>query len=414
MVIRLNKLIITRYILLFYSILPAFAKISGMNLFYAVYILLLGVLYWTYRRHYISLYKADTVFLLMFSIAIIYIPISIFILHFASVTSVLFGTFMFFFPMVGYFFSRLIPINIFSKSVLFVGLVHAILGILMYGFIQFPTFIQEQIGVIKDGTMAFRMSSVSGSLGLGALMLVSFAFSLIKLLQDKNKVNIVTTLLLFFALIMTMQRSAWLGASLYFFLVFIYIYLNTKSVFSKKNMYLFIFVLFIAGTIILQHVDLNTFNFIISRINSINSGGLNPVDERSSMWLGGIENFMQVPSGIGLGTSGQAARVGEFVSSYHGIPDGDYFRILSELGIGALFFYFYLFTFIFIGFFNLRNMSIERFSVYLVTIGLSINMIGSNTTEFYFVNFLYWISLGYLFNKNLIKENSVFIYNSKF
>lgn len=414
MLIKLNKLIITKYVLLLYSILPAFAKISGMSLFYAFYIPLLGVLYWTYRRHSISIYKADTAFLLMFSITIIYIPISIFILHSASFTSVFFGIFMFLFPMTGYFFSRLININIFSQSVIFVGLIHATLGILMYGFIQFPTSIQGLIELIKDGTMAFRMSSVSGSLGLGALMLVSLAFTLTMLLKNKNKMNMIVTLVLLFSLIMTMQRSAWLGASLYLFLVFIYIHLHTQTVLSKKNIYLFIFVLFGAGAIVLQYIDLNTFEFIISRISSIGGEGLNPVDERSSMWIAGIENFMQVPSGIGLGTSGQASRVGEFISSYHGIPDGDYFRILSELGIGALFFYFYLFTFIVIWFFNLRNMSIEKFSVYLVVIGLSVNMIGSNTTEFHFVNFLYWMSLGYLFNKNLAKENSAFIYNSKF
>ena len=318
--------------------------------------------------------------------------------------------------MTGYFFSRLININIFSQSVIFVGLIHATLGILMYGFIQFPTSIQGLIELIKDGTMAFRMSSVSGSLGLGALMLVSLAFALTMLLKNKNKnkMNMIVTLLLLFSLIMTMQRSAWLGASLYLFLVFIYIHLHTQTVLSKKNIYLFIFVLFGAGAIVLQYIDLNTFEFIISRISSIGGEGLNPVDERSSMWIAGIENFMQVPSGIGLGTSGQASRVGEFISSYHGIPDGDYFIILSELGIGALFFYFYLFTYIVIWFFNLRNMSIEKFSVYLAVIGLSVNMIGSNTTEFHFVNFLYWMSLGYLFDKNLAKENSAFIYNSKF
>lgn len=405
MLIKLNKLIITKYVLLLYSILPAFAKISGINLFYAFYIPLLVVLYWTYRKHSMPIYKADTAFLLMFSITIIYIPISIFILHSASFTSVFFGIFMFLLPMTGYFFSRLININIFSQSVIFVGLIHATLGILMYGFIQFPTSIQGLIELIKNGTMAFRMSSVSGSLGLGALMLVSLAFILTMLLKNKNKMNIIVALLLFFALIMTMQRSAWLGASLYLFLVFMYININTQTVLSKKNIYLFIFALFGAGAIVLQYIDLNTFEFIISRISSIGGGeGLNPVDERSSMWIAGIENFIQVPSGIGLGTSGQASRVGEFISSYHFIPDGDYFRILSELGIVALFFYFYLFTFIVICFFNLRNMSIEKFSVYLVVIGLSVNMIGSNTTEFHFVNFLYWMSLGYLFNKNLAKE----------
>lgn len=414
MIIKLNKLIITKYVLLLYSILPAFSKISGMSLFYAFYIPLLVVLYWTYRRQSLLLYRTDTTFLLMFIIAIIYIPISIFILHSASFTSVFFGIFMFLFPMTGYFFSRLININIFSQSVIFVGLIHATLGILMYGFIQFPTSIQGMIELIKDGTMAFRMSSVSGSLGLGALMLVSFSFALTMLLKNKNKMNIVITLLLLFSLIMTMQRSAWLGACLYLFLVFIYIHLNSKTVLLKQNVYLFMFVLFGAGAIVLKYMDLNTFEFIISRISSIGGEGFNPIDERSSMWIAGIENFMQVPSGIGLGTSGQAARVGEFASSYHGISDGDYFRILSELGIGALFFYFYLFTFIGILFFNLRNMSLEKISIYLVVIGLSVNMIGSNTTEFHFVNFLYWMSLGYLFDKNLTKENNAINYNSKF
>lgn len=413
MVIKLNKLIITKYTLLLYSILPAFAKISEMSLFYAFYIPLLGILYWTYHKQQLLLYKADIPFLLMFSITVIYIPISISILHTASFTSVFFSMIMFLLPMTGYFFSRLITINIFSKSVIFVGLIHAILGILMYGFIQFPTSIEGSIRLIKDGTMAFRMSSVSGSLGLGSLMLASLPFALTILLKKKNRVNIISTLLLFIALIFTMQRSAWLGASLYFLLVFIYININKNSVRSKKNIYLFVFVLFVIGISISHYIDLHTLKFIISRIGSLSGVGENPITERSSMWIAGIENFLQVPSGIGLGTSGQAARVSGFISNYHGVPDGDYFRILSELGIGALFFYSYLFASILIYFFKLQNMRIDRFSVYLVVVGLSINMIGSDTTEFYFVNFLYWSSLGYLFKKNIKKENNDFSYISK-
>jgi len=412
MIIRLDKLYLTKYILLIYSILPAFTKIFGISLFNAFYIPLLALLYWIYRKQRMSLYRVDIPFLLMFSITIAYIPISIFILHTASLTSVGFGIFMFLLPMTGYFLSRLININIFAQSVIFVGLVHAVLGILMYGFIQFPSSVQELIERIKYGTMAFRMSSVSGSLGLGALMLVSLPFALEMLLKNKTKINILFILLLLFALIMTMQRSAWLGFGLYIILIIIYIQLKANSKFAKRNIYLFLFAL--AGTVavIPQFIDINTLEFISSRINSMlfTENVFNPVAERNSMWLGGIQNFTQVPTGIGLGTTGQAARVGEFVSSFHFIPDGDYFRILSELGISALFFYLYLFSFILIWFLNLRNMSIERFSVYLVVFGLSINMIGSNTTEFHFVNFLYWMSLGYLFDKNLVRGNNAFIY----
>jgi O-antigen ligase len=79
------------------------------------------------------------------------------------------------------------------------------------------------------------------------------------------------------------------------------------------------------------------------------------------------------------------------------VPDGDYLRIASELGIIGILFYIILFLLLFFSFFNL-NANKKRFILISLLVGYSFQMIGSNITEFYFTNFIYWIIIGYLFN----------------
>ncbi|MDI3501207.1 MAG: hypothetical protein PWP22_978 [Thermoanaerobacter sp.] len=137
-------------------------------------------------------------------------------------------------------------------------------------------------------------------------------------------------------------------------------------------------------------------DFLLERFVSLIKG--EAIEERSSLWRNGLNNFLSIPSGTGLGTVGQVRRILNLENDYLPVLDGDYFRILSETGIILIPFYIRFFIYLVLRGFYLYKMSINRLTVYLSLLGLSINMIGSNTTEFYFVNFIYWLMMGYFWD----------------
>ena len=118
----------------------------------------------------------------------------------------------------------------------------------------------------------------------------------------------------------------------------------------------------------------------------------------------GFQNVINYPLGTGVGQVGQVARVGGW-SVFKACADGDYPRIFSETGIpGGLF---YVFLFITAGLLYIRS-KFDNKAVktgFFVFLGVSAQMIGSNVTEFYFVNFLYWMFIGYMFS-DIRTENS--------
>jgi O-antigen ligase len=393
MKVVINKYYILTILLAIYSLLPAISKISGSPILYTFYIPILLLSYYVFRKSKLKLTSADIPFLIMFFIIILYIPVSLFILHTASYTSILYGSIMFLIPMTGYFLSRIIPLNIFIKSVIIIGGMHSMLAILFYGFFPLPSFLTSIAYTITEGTMAFRMSSVSGSLGLAALMSVAFSFAMTRLFFIKSKSIIILALIFCIVIIMTMQRSAWLGASLSIILLLYYTLRNRNII--KSNVYIFLILLLFGVIGLGSLIDLNTLDFLIERLDSLVQG--DAVSERSATWTGGINNFFNIPSGVGIGTLGQAARVGGLPSEYNRVLDGDYFRILSELGLVALVFYFVLFFRLFFRLFKVRKIAPDELAIYLALIVLSVNMLGSNTTEFYFINFIYWVCVGFLF-----------------
>jgi hypothetical protein len=393
-ILRINKQFMLNLTLLIYSLLPAFAKLLEASYIYGLYIIILFLLYLLFRKNKLRVYRSDLPYLIICIYIFMYIPFSIYI-HNGNYEIVLYGLLMSFIPMIGYFYSRLIDFENFVKAVVFVGVMHAIFGILTYDFLKYPEFISNIIYKIKEGVMAFRMSSVSGSLPFATLMIISVSFTINRIFLKRNiPIYLLLLFLFIFASIMSMQRSAWLAIAVIFIITIFYLFLRGKIT---------IIISLITITIILVLIFLQLGDilwFIEYRANTIFSNS--PVSERYEQWIWGIKNFINVPSGLGIGTSGQVNRILNFYSEFNPVYDGDYFRIISDLGILGLIFYIYLFFLMFLKILNLNKLDGYNFTLVTVLVGLSINMIGSNTTEFYFVNFLYWTCVGYFLDKKLI------------
>jgi O-antigen ligase len=290
--------------------------------------------------------------------------------------------FMNVFPMLGYFIAKGINFKQLSGFLLWIILIHCIIGILLY-----PPFgfVDDSIFYVEKTTRLFgRMESVSGSLGFGCLLIIGFILSFF---TDRRFLFITA-----FCLLLSMQRSAWIGA---LFAILIYIWEKMKQGYSREVMLLLVSCLLFVGFFYFISNYLNIdLEFMISRFERIG----NATSERGGQWIAGLDNFLDYPLGTGIGQTGQfAARYEEVKSSFRIVADGDYFRILSEMGIvGGLFFIMLIIRCIF-HLIKMRFRAKEEVAIIALTSAGLIQMIGSNISEFYFTNFLFWMIIGYFF-----------------
>ena len=376
-------MIIDFILLLIYSLLPGFAKIFNTQELFLLNLPIILILIFK-NKNKLYLKKTDLLFLFFF-IYIILNTIFIFFSPFTNRTGLYMGIFMYLIPFVGFFYSRLLEFDIFCKIIIRIILVHCFIGILMYPAFGFGKLFENIFQKLHDGVFYGRMSSVSGSLGLGNLLLVGFIISY-HLYNESRFLLILIT----FCLLLTLQRSAWLGV---LFTIILSTILNYKNIGIKKvfNSFLLLCLLLISINNLGENSD---YDFLFSRFSEF---GQSAASERSEMWIGGINNFFIFPYGAGIGQVGQISARYAFNPNLYSVPDGDFIRIISETGIVGLFFYFFIFLLIIFSLFFLKSNKSKNVIIISIMIGYVIQMIGSNITEFYFTNFLYWIFIGYFF-----------------
>ncbi|WP_283571454.1 O-antigen ligase family protein [Venenivibrio stagnispumantis] len=375
---------------------------------YIFFLIFMIFLYYPNKNKF-KFYLNDIPFLIFFFYIIILTFFSLFVFNTLRIVDLPIALVMDIIPIIGFFYSRIIPVEAFVEAIIFIGIIHGILGIFMYFYMFYPSFISEIIFKIIEGTMAFRMSSVSGSLGLASLMIIAVSYSLGIFLYKRSFKLLMIIFLLSFVGFMTMQRSFWISFLVLVILVIFKRNFNIKlilSFFTFSIIFMLLSIVFIQ--LFYVYISPEIISFFVERINSLlYFSSQNAINERSDQWIAGLYNFLSLPSGLGLGTVGQSVRYYENLAhNFMPVFDGDYFRILSETGIIGFVFYIYLFIRLFTMFINISTLKQYKFIVFIAVIGLSINMIGSNTTEFFFNNFLYWMNIGYLFNKNLTFEGN--------
>ena len=267
--------------------------------------------------------------------------------------------------------------------ILNIVLIHCILGIILYPFFRIVDAGSPLVKSLTEGVAYGRMSGISGSLIFGNLIMIGFIMSFF---TRKMFLPLIAFCLLFNA-----QRSAWLAAasSILIYLLYLLKNLRIKKILTYT---IFILVFVIIGISLISNYINFDIDFMLSRLDSVG----NASSERQEQWVSGLKIFISYPLGTGVGQVGHVAARFEAASSiYNIVPDGDYFRILSEYGMIGGLFYMFVISSVFLSFIFIKKM--DKIVVLALITGYLIQMVGSNISEFYFTNFVYWFIFGYYF-----------------
>lgn len=368
------------YLLLLYSFLPGIGKVTGQQSFMVLCLPIILMLFFRHKERKIIFAKLDIVFL-YFVFYVFFLCIIQYLNPTTDKLGLFMGAFLSGVPMLGYLYSRKVELETLSKYLVFIAIAHLILGILIYPPFGLHIVPEELNQMLNEGVMFGRMSSVSGSLGFGVLM---FLAGIMAFFYNRS-----LYIFIIIGVVFSAQRSAWLAS---FFLIVMLLYYNFKK---RRALVFFKIVFALLGCTLLlllfaDFLGIDT-SFLLARFNEIDSG----VSERWDIWIAGVDNFKSHPIGVGIGQVGQVANK-TTSGVYKLVPDGDYFRSLSEYGLGAIIFFlsilFFYLLLLLKGKFNRKSLCIATLMG-----GIFIQMIGSNVTEFFFVNFIVWAIWGYFF-----------------
>lgn len=375
------KKIIFFILFLLYSLLPGIYKILGNQMIMLFSIPIVLILLYLTRKSYKPL-KIDVVFIIFFCYVILQ-SILWMCSPWVNKIGILMGMYLNIFPMLGFFISRGIEFKVFKSIILNIVLIHCILGIILYPFFRIVDAGSPLVKSLTEGVAYGRMSGISGSLIFGNLIMIGFIMSFF---TRKMFLPLIAFCLLFNA-----QRSAWLAAasSILIYLLYLLKNLRIKKILTYT---IFILVFVIIGISLISNYINFDIDFMLSRLDSVG----NASSERQDQWVSGLKNFISYPLGTGVGQVGHVAARFEVASSiYNIVPDGDYFRILSEYGMIGGLFYMFVISSVFLSFIFIKKM--DKIVVLALITGYLIQMVGSNISEFYFTNFVYWFIFGYYF-----------------
>ena len=283
-----------------------------------------------------------------------------------------------------YFFGRLketisfYDITLYSLVTCFaVGFYYQIT--LPQNFVEFMTNLD---GSRTDPTnLLLNYRSFLGLTATGSLSAISVLLSLNILYKSNFKSGKIIFLICFLALILTFRRAALYSG--FFAIVWMNMLILIKLK-GPKFKFLFIEFFFIILIIYLFiSFDPSFVESVLERFYSFSSA----LDERSGSWFNGISKTKNIIFGDGLGVYGHKAV--EFSDTT--IPDGNYFRIIAELGVfGFLIFISIILTSFYHGFSNFKNNYIELGLIMIICL----QAVGSNIFSFQLVAPIFWYSIG--------------------
>ena len=373
-------------LLLLYSLISAIYKIMDNQLMMAMNIPILLLLFKQRNKSsndHFFLQGHDFVFL-FFLFYLAFQSIVTLLNPQTNLTGLMIGFFLDIIPFMGFFYSRKINFDLWIKVILIIAVIHLIFGIVSYPPFGLNGLLGPMADLFRDQIAFGRMSSVSGSLAFGNLMMYAciIAFFYKKWLLP----------FLLIGLIFSAQRSSWIG---FVFCILLYLFQVFRDGSFKKIISTLVTIIFSFYIIVITaNFFAIDFEFLDSRLSRLSEAG----GERTGQWLNGLNNFSINPIGAGIGQVGQVAARFTKDNTYLWVADGDYFRIMSEYGLGGVFFFcfFFLSFFMIIVFTSLKS---KKEMTVISLVGASfIQMIGSNIGEFFFNNFIYWTIIGFFFS----------------
>lgn len=384
-------------LLLLYSLSPGIAKLIEIP-WVAIFGYFFLYLFFVYeQKKIITFDKSKIIHIIFFLIIIFYTAIIVFIYSIFNIIefeSMYFGAATFLIPI---FFASICTrstYEIIVNSIPTIALIHGIIAICIYPEGPIAPYFLHISEKLYSGVMAFRFSSVSGSLAFSGLMISGLVCLIFRknFPRQLNAAQLLLALFFIFCILMSLQRAAWLSC---FLIIFYWLIKNRKIINNPKFIFICLLpiIIIINSEIFSDHVY---FDLVYDRISSIASIGENsPIIERAGQWKNVFNNLNEMPFGSGPGQIGQAARELESRNGLMPIPDGDYFRIASEYGpIGiAIVLWIVIACIKSLGFLLIKNINNQFFIKPILVIAFSIQMLGTNVTEIYFVNFIFLATL---------------------
>lgn len=377
--------------LLAYSLLPGVAKILDRSFLFAGNLLVIAVL--LYRAPPLRWTTKDKPVLLFLAWTALYLPIAYLIVPGADGGLLLLGAYLFLVPTAGYAIARAYPLPQVTTALAGVGLCHVVIGVLTYGLLPLPDWAAR----VREGTMVFRMSSVSGSLAFSGLAVVTFVFLLGLWAEEARGARKILwgllAILAFAGVILSLQRAAWLAAAAA--VVSLAMTGGNRARRAAARIGAVAVLVAVAAWPLMETlVDVSLMQQRVeSLVDTRSEEGA--VGERSGMWRASLGHVASVPTGLGLGQVGQATRVLDRETEYAVVVDGDYFKIAAECGIPGVVFLVYLLARVAVSF-RAGARSTSAGIARSALLALLIQMVGSNVSELYFTNFVLWMLCGYV------------------
>jgi uncharacterized protein with PQ loop repeat len=303
------------------------------------------------------------------------LPISVFIREFSN--SIL--------PMFFYFFAKIEykNNNNFFNVTLYAIVTCFVIGIIL--FFQQPFYYRSYLDSLDGvGTNIISTSDAFRSLvGLtmtGSLGFVGVVISFNKIIESKGNKGKIALLICIIGVALTFRRSA-LFVGILAILIFHYLGYFKYNTLRKRYFFIELIILFvISGYLLSNFGDLLT--MLGERLMMLSDA----VGERSGSWIDGLQ-YGNLVIGSGLGVFGHKAV--EFSDKY--IPDGNYVRMLAELGfVGIIVFISIIIGTLFKGFKKLRLHLTEMG----IILGLCLQAIGSDIFSFQLIVPILWYSVG--------------------
>ena len=225
--------------------------------------------------------------------------------------------------------------------------------------------------------------SILGLTATGALGAIGSFLSFNIMYKSGFKTGKILFIICTLAVLLSFRRAALYTAD--FGIVSLNILILFKFIKGKKIKFLLFetLILILLTIYILSTKNFDFFNDILDRVASFTDA----IDERIDSWISGLNNTYSLLTGDGLGIYGH--KVIEFSDLY--IPDGNYFRMLGELGIlGFLLFLSIIFTAIYYGVLKISTQYIQVIIVIIVCL----QSVGSDMFSFQLIAPIFWYSIG--------------------
>jgi O-antigen ligase len=207
-----------------------------------------------------------------------------------------------------------------------------------------------------------------------------FSIVLIYYYEPHKKLKMLMLPIIIFGVAMTLSRGAWIGLSLALILIIL-------EKIELKRLFILILVssllVYVGSIFYLQGQEDPLVKLIINRVSQID----NAIESRYGQWEQIINQMNVFPLGFGLGLTSHKG-----IGFNYGVPDGNYFRILGDLGFFGLFIFLLMFMF------SLYRAYKYSYPLFIILVIFFFQAIGTNVFDLYYAGYYFWFFLGIINN----------------